>query len=141
MTFTEEKGDLFNMDFNVWTPAHCISVDCQMGAGIAVLMNKMFKLSNMRNSNYRFLFVPGIMVYYNKVFNLITKEKYYDKPTYEDFIKAVVDMRNYAVKNGIKNIVMPRIGCGIDKLDWNKVKYIIQNVFKNTDTNILVKYL
>ena len=33
---------------------------------------------------------------------------------------------------------MPKIGCGIDGLDWTAVKMIIKQVFKNTDIDILV---
>lgn len=35
---------------------------------------------------------------------------------------------------------MPRIGCELDKLNWDKVKEIIQEVFVDTDVEILVCY-
>lgn len=33
---------------------------------------------------------------------------------------------------------MPRIGCGLDRLQWDKVKTIIEEVFADTDVEILV---
>lgn len=35
-------------------------------------------------------------------------------------------------------LAMPRIGCGLDKLEWSKVKAIIEEVFADTDVEILV---
>ena len=36
---------------------------------------------------------------------------------------------------------MPKIGCGLDKLDWNVVITIIKNVFLETTIKIDVYYL
>lgn len=36
------------------------------------------------------------------------------------------------------NIAMPKIGCGLDKMNWNVVKDLISNTFINTDFNILI---
>lgn len=36
---------------------------------------------------------------------------------------------------------MPRIGCGLDKLEWNKVKEMIKEIFEDTDIVIEVYYL
>lgn len=35
-------------------------------------------------------------------------------------------------------IAKPKIGCGLDKLEWSKVKAIIEEVFADTDIEILV---
>ena len=39
---------------------------------------------------------------------------------------------------GITKIAMPRIGCGLDGLNWQDVKKALQDVFDNTDIEILV---
>jgi hypothetical protein len=36
---------------------------------------------------------------------------------------------------------MPKIGCGLDDLDWDVVSTIIKGVFAGTDVNIQVYYL
>lgn len=42
MKINEEKGDLFKLD-NRYVLAHCISLDCEMGKGIAIEFDKRFK--------------------------------------------------------------------------------------------------
>ena len=74
----------------------------------------------------------------DKVFNLITKEKYWQKPTYKTMQGALEIMKMMATENGVKKIAMPIIGCGLDRLQWDKVSKIIQEVFEDTDIEILV---
>ena len=42
---------------------------------------------------------------------------------------------------GAKNLAIPRIGCGLDNLQWSKVREIIEDKFKDIDINIEVRYL
>ena len=36
---------------------------------------------------------------------------------------------------------MPKIGCGLDKLQWGKVREIIKEEFKDVDIQIEIRYL
>ena len=74
MTYEERYEDLFNINFDEYTPAHCISADCKMGAGIAVPMKKKFKLGGMEKQIDPLILNPGVAVYYHNVYNLITKK-------------------------------------------------------------------
>ena len=38
-------------------------------------------------------------------------------------------------------LIMPKIGCGLDKLTWKNVKNIIKEVFDDTELNIVICYL
>lgn len=51
---------------------------------------------------------------------------------------ALDKMKQICLKNNIKKIAMPVIGCGLDRLNWNDVSEQIKNVFANTDVEILV---
>jgi len=75
------------------------------------------------------------------VFNLITKEHYYNKPTYDTLEQSLISMLFLIKSNNVKNIAMPKIGCGLDKLEWKKVRGIIKDVFMDEDVNIVVCYL
>lgn len=141
MKYTEEHKDLFSVDFKQWTPAHCISLDCKMGAGIAVPMRKKFKLGGLYDVVEELKLKHPICVHHNGVYNLITKEKYWHKPTYQTIEGALVSMRDHATQNKIDHIVMPKIGSGLDGLSWPKVKELIQKVFENTNIEILVCYI
>lgn len=41
----------------------------------------------------------------------------------------------------IKYLGLPKIGCGLDRLQWGKVREIIKEEFKNLDIEIEVRYL
>jgi O-acetyl-ADP-ribose deacetylase (regulator of RNase III) len=140
MNYREEHRDLFSVDFKKYTPAHCISSDCKMGAGIAVPMKKKFKLGGMKNIHAGLLKSPTC-VYHNGVYNLITKDKYYQKPTYYSITSTIRMMRAHAKENEITQIVMPKIGCGIDGLSWPKVREIVKQIFDKTDVEILVCHI
>ena len=70
---------------------------------------------------------------------MCTKEKFYQKPTYQDLGKTLLTMKTHMEKNNITKLAMPRIGCGLDKLDWSIVKNLISDVFKNYNGDISIK--
>ena len=74
----------------------------------------------------------------DNVFNLVTKARVYHKPAYETLCDALIDMREQCEKLDITKLAMPHIGCGLDGLDWFIVKDIIEEVFEDTDIEILI---
>ncbi len=137
MIFTEKHQDLFSVDFEKYIVAHCISSDCKMGAGIAVSIKKKFHLEGLVNIDPIYMVHP-VCYYHNGVYNLITKKKYWHKPTYESLGAVLSGMYIHADSNKVKFIVMPKIGCGLDGLSWPVVREMIKNTFKGTDIEILV---
>jgi O-acetyl-ADP-ribose deacetylase (regulator of RNase III) len=47
-------------------------------------------------------------------------------------------MRDHALKHGVRSLALPRLGCGLDRLEWEHVKAVIVNVFKDTQIHISV---
>ena len=48
-------------------------------------------------------------------------------------------MKNdYWIDGSSARIAMPKIGCGLDQLNWQDVEGIIREVFADTDIEILV---
>ena len=131
MTLTEIHGNLFEYTANR-VPVHCISQDCKMGAGIALPMKKVFKLSSLKADKF-----PDC-IYYHGVLNLVTKKVYWSKPTYQTLEQSLIKMKEVCEKEGINKLVMPKIGCGLDRLQWARVREYIQEIFKDTDLDILV---
>lgn len=74
----------------------------------------------------------------DRVFNLVTKTRYYNKPTYSSLTGALVMMRDICTEKRINKIAMPLIGCGLDRLMWSRVSRIIKDTFADTDIEILV---
>lgn len=139
MKYNEQKGDLFQLDNDKYFYAHCISADYELGAGIAVAFQKKFHLKQdlkeFGSGTY-----PELLII-NHVMNLVTKKNYWNKPTYESITKCIQDMRDFCKNVGIKYLAMPKIGCGLDRLSWPKVREIIQREFKDLDIEIEVRYL
>jgi hypothetical protein len=69
---------------------------------------------------------------------LITKEKYYYKPTLPQLEYAVMQMARIVMATNVKKLAMPLIGCGLDRLNWYDVSRVIKRIFQDTDVEILV---
>jgi hypothetical protein len=136
MKLTEERCDLFSVGGDYYL-AHCIASDLALGAGIAVPMQKIYGLRTRLQTCGISLMSPTCILT-GRVFNLITKSKSRGKPTYLTLLAALEKMMVIAVQNNIKKIAMPRIGCGLDKLEWDRVKSLIEKVFQGKDIEILV---
>ena len=138
MTYREVYGDLFNVDKKYYL-AHCISADFALGKGIAVEFNKRYDMKKKLHNQFIVnddCWPTCYMI--DNVFNLVTMEKYWHKPTYQTLRGALVDMRKHIERYDIKYVAMPMIGSGLDRLEWLKVSEIIKDVFKNSDVEILV---
>ena len=136
-------GDLFvdNPDLTC-SLAHCVSRDLSMGAGIAPLFIKKFgRKDELFQANAKIGQAAILNCDQNKfIYNLVTKEKYYGKPTYESLEQSLVFMRNHAVEHKVHKIAMPKIGCGLDLLNWDVVSDLIKKVFRETSIKITVFY-
>lgn len=140
MNLIEIKMNLFNIGSD-YALAHCISSDCKMGAGIAVEFQKRFNLRIQLMSLPEEQRIRPTCIRINHVYNLITKECYYHKPSLDTVRVALEKMREQLLENGVEKLAMPRIGSGLDGLPWLSVKEIIEAVFKDTDIEIRICYL
>ena len=136
MILKEEKRNLFEVDDKYYL-AHCISSDCKMGAGIAVDFQNKFKL---RNKLLKYDTKHPTCIQIGRVFNLITKAKYWNKPTQNSLKETVIMMKEIAINEDIKFIACPKLGCGLDRLQWSNVREMLKDVFKDTEIEILVCY-
>ena len=144
MIYKEEKRDLFTVPDDYYL-AHCISADFGMGKGIVIEFNKRFDMKNKLQSKYPDYInqwshkqYDGDCILEGRVLNLITKERYFNKPTYKSLTSSLMKCRDICLENNIQKIAMPIIGCGLDRLEWSRVSEIVKLTFKNTDIEILV---
>lgn len=145
MIYKEEKRDLFSVSDDYYL-AHCISADFALGKGIAVEFNKRFNMRQKLKDEFPDFIedymhrykLDGECILIDRVLNLVTKERYYQKPTYKSMKQTLEMMKVVCLGNGIDKIAMPKIGCGLDRLEWSKVSEIIKEVFRDTDVEILV---
>ena len=138
MIFKEEVRDLFTVPQG-YMLAHCISADFILGKGIARQFCEHYNMRERLMNGYGTDFSEvGISLQIDNVHNLVTKRYVKDKPTYADLKKALEDMKAGMELDGQEKVAMPRIGCGLDGLDWGIVKAIIKDVFEDTDIEILI---
>ena len=132
------KKDLFTMPQGYYL-AHCISADFKLGAGIAKMFDSVYNMRNkLITSNVGYNFIDGDAILIDNVFNLVTKEKYWHKPTYSSISFAINCMADICKQRGITKLAMPKIGCGLDKLDWDEVYDIILDAFEDLDIDIVI---
>lgn len=144
MIYKEEKKDLFKVSSKYFL-VHCISADFALGAGIAATFNRKFGLRNILKKDHPDYIMDWIResksydcLQEGNVFNLVTKTRYYNKPTYSSLTGSLVKLRYICIRQNIKYLAMPKIGCGLDRLMWDRVSRIIKDTFADTDIEILV---
>ena len=141
--FTYEliKGDLFTSPRSA-SLCHCVSQCLEMSKGIAVFFKRKFGgVDTLRKQNVQVGGV-GVLRRQNRyVYYLITKEQYFHKPSHDTLTASLEAMQVHAYMNSVKHIVMPKIGCGLDQLEWDRVQSIIKRVFKGTNMRVSVYYL
>ena len=138
MNITVETRDLFTVPQGYYL-AHCISADFALGAGIAKVFDNVY---DMRFKLFRtfdeYKYEGGDALLIDNVFNLVTKPKCYHKPTYNSLREALESMKTKMAERAITKLAMPKIGCGLDRLNWEDVYTIIEDVFKDSNVNILI---
>lgn len=138
MTITTVKKDLFTMPQGYYL-AHCISADFALGAGIAKTFDTVY---NMRHKLFKdrpnYVYNGGDAILIDNTFNLVTKAKYWHKPTYDSMREALEMMREHLEFMDVTKLAMPRVGCGLDRLQWNQVYDIICDVFNDMDIEIVI---
>lgn len=141
----EKNMDLFDLPHG-YAFAHCVSADFAMGAGIAAEFEEYYHMRDWLRSSYREETdpegLPPVGVYpYLNVYNLVTKRRYYNKPTYADLRTALQELHDFCAVEDINRLGMPRIGCGLDRLDWDVVRPMIEEIFEDLDIDIVICYL
>jgi hypothetical protein len=79
---------------------------------------------------------------HRKIYSLITKKIFNDKPNERDFIRSLMALKDICVQDGIRYLAMCKIGCGRDNLDWDKfVLPQIKTIFKMIEIEIHIYHL
>ena len=68
----------------------------------------------------------------------VTKDKYWNKPTYDSLARSLRAMADHCAKNNVRSVSMPRIGCGLDGLKWERVAGVIRDTMGRTDITVTV---
>lgn len=132
-----QNTDLFEFVANSdkdYVLAHCVSADYVLGGGIAVEFVKRYDMRNKLRMVGRGTYPACIKI--DNVYNLVTKETVWHKPTYQTVRDTLEKLRDKMLTSDEKFLAIPKIACGLDGLDWEKVQQLIVAVFWQTDITI-----
>ena len=132
------EGDLLGTSSSM---GHCFFPIFFMGAGIAKRFKRLH--SQMKDQAFTTLTPGSVFAYYDLysrrwISILVTKQKYFHKPFFDSRKNSPILMRNHAEAHCVKNIRLPDLGCGLDKLQSPILHKILHEVFQQTDVSITV---
>ena len=137
LKYKEIEGDIFSSKGCL---AHCVSADFHMGIGVAKQVKTRYPTTYPKDVNHKRqpVFAQWIEGERRYVYHLVTKQRYFEKPTYESVKTSLQQMRTHAEWSGVNRIGLPRMGCGLDKLNWSEIRSLIKDVFKGSHVAITV---
>ena len=114
-----------------------------MSAGIARPFERKFLTKYLTDLDHSYTplwrqWLPETRRY---LYHLVAKQKYFNKSTYSTLRASLERMRTHAENNSIPQISTPRIGTGLDQLDCDKVKLLIQDTFRTSPVQVVVYIL
>ena len=121
---------------------HCISTDAQMSKGFAQFHSERIprlrrvcrRANNLKDQVFSFCDSSSRRY----IYNLVTEEKYSDKADLPTLATTLENMQAHATMHGVSTIAMPKIGCGLDQMNWQDLFKILGNVFASSDIQIVV---
>ena len=116
---------------------HCISADARMSKGFADFLSH--RIPGLRSAcrNAR-LFMGQVYPFWDStgkryMYNLVTKERFCDKANL-----TLEAMKFHASMNGISTIAIPKLGCGLDQMNWQEVVKLLRDIFAYADVQLVV---
>jgi hypothetical protein len=122
--------------------AHCVSEDLRMTAGIALTFRLKYRgvayLRSQRRGvgeSAKLRTPDGKIIYY-----LITKRRFWQKPELEDLRRALKWLKeDLAHVERIDRVSIPRLGCGLDSLNWDRqVLPLLKELFGDDSVTVTV---
>ena len=72
------------------------------------------------------------------IYNLVTKERYCDKPNLSTLSKTSEAMKIHASTNGVSTFAIPKPGCGLGQMNWQEVVKLLRDIFVYADIQVVV---
>jgi O-acetyl-ADP-ribose deacetylase (regulator of RNase III) len=123
----ERVGDVLEHIVPTVGFGHCVGADLRMLAGVALQVAERHGRPVLPppvvGSVVMQLSADGVWLCH-----MVTKALTAGKPTYESLRTALGTALRELTSRGIKTIYLPRIGCGLDGLDWTIVRRIINEM-------------
>ena len=120
----------------------CMSADAQMSKGFAQFLSE--RVPRLRRTcRQANLLKDQVIPFWDSssrryIFNLVTKENFSDKPDLQTLATTLQNMQAHATLHGVSTIVIPKIGCGLDQMNWQDVVKFRRNTSAYSDKQSVV---
>ena len=121
---------------------HCISADAKMSKGFADLLSQ--RISGLRNTCRQTKLLSGqTFPFWDRagnryIYNLVTKTKFSQKPNLTTLSLTLEEMKSHARLHGVSTIAIPKIGCGLDQMNWQEVVKLLRDIFAYSNIRTVV---
>ena len=121
---------------------HCISADARMSKGFADFRPR--RIPGIRSTCRKArLFMGEVYPFWDStgkryIYILVAKKKFCDKSNLSTLSKTLEAMKIHASMNGISTIAMPKLGCGLDQINWQEAVKLLRDIFAYADVQLVV---
>lgn len=138
----EKRLNIFELS-NDYSIAHCISADLKMSKGIALdIKNTYGDTTNILSKlNPQLGHVLTTRINNKLIYHLITKEKFYQKPTINTIKTALANLKTCMIINNNFNLSIPKLASDLDNCNWTMIKQLIYAEFQNTDIELIICHI
>ena len=112
---------------------HCIFADARMTKGFADFLSH--RIPGLRSACLKAKLLMGQVLAFcdstgqRYIYNPVTKEMFCDKPNLSMLSKALESMKIHASTNGVSTNAIPKVGWGLDHMDWQEVVKLLRDIF------------
>ena len=132
------EGDLLEAPSH-FCLAHCCSEDLKLGAGVARTIQEKYAVrEEMLRQDHSIGSAVMTSSRGRVVYNLVTKRRFFDKPTYGSLEHCLRDLRRQMAANGHWYLAIPELGCGRDGLRLDVVTEILDKIFRGSGMKIVM---
>ena len=121
---------------------HCISADAKMSKGFADFLSH--KIPGLRPACKKAKLLMGqVFLFWDStgrryIYNLVTKRRVFDKLDLSALLTTLEKMKSHAAIHGVSTIAIPKIGCGLDQMNWQDFVKLMRVVFAYSDIHVVV---
>ncbi|KAK9873109.1 hypothetical protein WA026_020837 [Henosepilachna vigintioctopunctata] len=110
-----------------------------MNRGIASIFKKIFgRVKQLKSQNKSVVQVVHISNNTRRIYYLITKSLFYEKPKYQTVFETLLNLKNLCEENKETHLALPHLSCGLDKLYWPKIFAMIKYIFHKSQIQITI---
>ena len=123
--------------------AHCVSADFHLGRGVARDIRRKYgnRLRNQLRAVYPDVEIGDCIETSHgsrRIFHMVTKRWFHNRPTYQAMEDAILSLRGQLFVHGISQLAIPKIGCGLDRLNWDIVAGLLDKYCTSVDIRVYI---